>query len=99
MAINTTSSNGNTTVTITYTALTQKVTDTLTDCAHYLWDHGFGDHGVGVTFESLTNAQKLSLVDDYVKKVVVDSAKTYHSVSAQDTARSTAEVENSTRFI
>lgn len=99
MAINTTTQGGNTTVTITYTAANQRMSDTLVDAAHYLWDRGFGDHGEGVTFDSLTNVQKLDLIDTYVKRVILDAAKAYHLVVGQDTARTTAQTDNQTRYI
>lgn len=97
MAITKSVSNGNTTITLTYTALTGKIEATLTDAAHYLFDHGFGDHGTEETprtFEDLTVAEIGAIVDAYVKKVIVDAAKTFSSNDAQNTARIAAEEQD-----
>lgn len=85
---------GNTTITFEYTAVTAKVQSIVTDCAQYLWDHGFGDHGTRLApnlFENLTNNQKLSLVDDYIKSTIIDTANNEKSNKAQDTARATED--------
>jgi len=85
---------GNTTVNFSYTTTTVKVQAIVTDAAEWLWNHGYGDHGtaeVPILFSSLTNQQKLNLVDAYVKQVIIDTANTNKSVKAQDTARATEE--------
>ena len=103
MAANLTNNgDGTLTVAFTYTAASQRVQDTLGDCAHYLWSHGKGDHGTEeepISFDDLTSAQKLALVDQHVKRVIIDAAHAYHSNAAQDAARATAEAEKETRYI
>ena len=62
--------------------------------AEYLFNHGLGDHGTEekpITFESLTAAQKLTLVTDYQKQVVVDLANTQKVNKAMESARATEE--------
>lgn len=102
MAISKTVNNGTTTVGFEYTADTQKVTDTLTDAAKYLYTHGV-TAGIELeeeqTEDDLTNAQVGEICDFYVKKVLIDAAKTYNSTSAQDVARDTAEEEAENKYI
>ncbi len=91
--------NGTTTVTFEYEADTTKVQTTVGDAAHYLFDHGYGDHGTEespIVWADLSNQDKLDIVDKHLVKVIKDAAKTYHIVSAGDTARDTAqeEIEN-----
>ncbi len=86
--------NGTTKVTFEVTAETQLVIDVVTTCAHYLWDHGFGEHGTleaPVAFEDLTNQDKLDLVANHVQAVILDLANSYKSNKAQETARATEE--------
>jgi len=83
----------NTTVTFAYTAPTQKVVDTAEAAAHYLWEHGYGDHGDEenpILVSDLTNQQKLNLIDQHVRRVILDIAKDYHVNSEQEAARETA---------
>ena len=84
----------NTTVEFNYTALTTSVISIVGGCAEYLWDKGWGDHGDEknpIIFASLTNAQKLAIVDDYVKQCIIDAANTQKSIKAEDLARTTEE--------
>lgn len=95
-------SGGNTTITINYTAVTAKVQDTIGNAALNLWNRGLGDHGTEetpITFDSLTNQQKLNLVDEYVLRIIRDLAKTQNILTQSDAAKSTAESENETKFI
>jgi hypothetical protein len=83
-----------TTITFAYTALTAQVQSIVGGCAEYLWDHGYGDHGtqeIPILFASLTNQQKLDLVDEHLKRVVLDAANTQKSIRAQEVARTTEE--------
>ena len=83
----------NTTITFEYTALTARISAIVNDCAEYLWWHGYGDHGVNEFgrdskfFADLTNQQKLNLVDQHVRRVILDCANTNKSIKAQDAAR------------
>ena len=84
---------GNTTIVFKYINPTAKTVEILTEAAHYLWGHGYGDHGTEeapVEFASLSNQEKLDIVDAHLRRVIMDAAKTYHANAAQDTARETA---------
>jgi len=73
----------NTTVTFSYVALTAKTQQVVTDCAHYLWAQG----NQAVAFETLTNQQKLNLVDAYLRTTILELAKHYSVTSAAEAAR------------
>jgi len=99
MASSFTTVGGNTTVEFHYAAPTATIISIVGGCAEYLWNHGRGDHGGDgrddqrppILFSSLTNAQKLTLVDDYVKQCIIDAANTQKSIKAQDVAREAEE--------
>ena len=62
--------------------------------AHWLWDHGYGDHGtaeVPVAYASLTVTQKLAILDAHLAQVLTDAATAYKSQSDQDAARIAAD--------
>ena len=84
-------------VTFTYQAPADRVQETITDAAHWLFDHGYGDPEV--EFGGLTNNQKLAIVDQSVKDGIINYAKTYRANAAADTARQTALVEAETVYI
>lgn len=93
---------GKTTIKLEYTATTDKVEAVIGDCSHYLFDRGYGDHGSEeepVVFGDLTNNQKLKIVDDHVRKVLIDTAKAYNSEKAQTDAREAAEAEAGDKYI
>jgi len=84
----------NTKVDFNYTAPTTQVISIVGGCAEYLWDKGWGNHGTEeapILFSSLTNTQKLNIVDDYVKMCIIDAANTQKSIKAQDAARAAEE--------
>lgn len=93
MAISVTNNAGNSTLTLTETSTTAKMTATLTDAAHKLWNEGYGLHNPGGTWEGLTNQQKLDVVEDFFVKSIVQKAKLFHIGSASDAAGVTAEQE------
>ena len=85
--------NGNLRVTFTYIAPQAKMMEVAEDAAHYLWEHGYGDHGTEeepILFDDLTNQQKLDLLDTHVRRVIIDVAKDYHVNNEQILARETA---------
>jgi hypothetical protein len=87
-----------TTIAFTYTALTTQIQSIVGGAAEYLWNAGYGNHGDAekpILFTSLTNQQKLDLVDEHLKRVVLDAANTLKSVKAQEAART---VEKSSEF-
>lgn len=95
MATTLTTSGNNTTVTIAFTAQTQRVIDTLTAAAQY-WHKLSGSE---VDFTALTTAQKLAVVDAYILKVIQDAARTQHIIAAQEAAGITAAAEVPNKFI
>jgi len=81
---------GTTTLTLAYTAASDKVTETLAAAAHWLYDHGRGDHGdeeTPLTWDDLTNAQKLAIIDVEVRSHLIECAKAYNVNTAADAAR------------
>jgi len=86
----------NITIKFEYITLTANAISIVGDCAHYLWDVGYGNHGTieePILFEDLTNQQKLNIVDAHIKRVMIDASNTYKSVVAQEAARE-AEAAN-----
>lgn len=71
---------GNTTITFTQTAPTAKMLAIITAAAHGLWNKGIGNHGTDaapIVFESLTNQQKLDIVDVFYKKITIELASAF----------------------
>jgi hypothetical protein len=84
----------NTTITFEYTAITDKMIYVISDCSEYLWNLGYGDHGTidkPKLFSSLTNQQKLGLVDTHLRLVVLDAANANKIARAQAVVRATEE--------
>ncbi len=82
------------TVCLEYIASIAKSQDVIGYVAHYLYDHGKGDHGTDeepTTFEDLSNQDKLDLVDAHVKQVILDLSNTYMINVAKEAARIAAE--------
>jgi len=73
----------NTIVIFSYVAPTTKTQQVVTDCAHYIWEQG----NRAVAFETLTNQQKLNLVDGYLRTAILELAKTYAVQTAAEAAR------------
>lgn len=95
MATTLTTSGSNSTVTIRYTATSQRVTDTLTAAAEY-WHNLSGSE---IAFADLTAAQKLEVVDAFILRVIQDAARTQHILAAQKTATDTAQGEIPGKFM
>lgn len=82
------------TVTFEYEADLTKAQQVIVDGAHLLWDRGMGNHGdeeTPIVFTDLNNQDKLDIVDTYVRRVILDLARTYSSEEAQAAAREQAE--------
>jgi len=80
----------NVTLKFEYTTTIAEALSIVGDCAEYLWDHGYGDHGTDdapILFSDLTDQQKVNIVDRHIVRVVVDAANTFKSVKAQEVAR------------
>lgn len=87
----------NTKVTFEYTLPTNKMQNVVGNAAEHLWNKGYGNHGTEaspILFSSLTNQQKLDLVDEFVKVVVNNIAKENYVSKALHTTTvvSTSEV-------
>jgi hypothetical protein len=85
----------NTTITFSYVAQTAKIQQVVTDCSHYLWNQGYGKHNIDTTFESLTNQQKLDLIDLFLRNSILDMAKSFSVNLASNTARDQAVIDDS----
>lgn len=79
------------TIEFSYTGNLEKVQEIVTDAAHYLFEHG-GTEEEPVVFDSLSNQEKLDLVDEHVKRVILDMANSYKSNAAQIAAREAASL-------
>ena len=73
---------GNTTVSFSYTKPTAQAVAVITSAAHYLYN--------GINFDSLTNQQKLDIVDTWIRKQGIAMAKTYDIQAAKDAAEAAA---------
>lgn len=70
----------NVTVIFEYTALIEKVQAVVGDAAHSLWNSGHGNHGTDEnprTWNDLTNTEKLNIVDDFIKFMILSVAKDF----------------------
>ena len=92
-----------TTVTFTYTALTQKVLDTVNDAVGYLYPAIFGEvldgEGVLIPFDNLSNQQKLDVLDAWLLKGILDIAKEHNRNAAITAARDAANTDADTKYI
>ena len=83
----------------TYVALTAKMTDIATNAAHRLWSPSASMGQTPPTFESLTNTEKLAILDAYIVKQFTQLAKEYFLSTAIDAAiasvRATADANYS----
>ena len=82
-------------ITFEWTALTEKIVSIVSDCAEYLWNHGYGNHGTEeapILFDDLNNNQKLALVEAHLKDVIINASNTFKSIKAQDAARDAEEL-------
>jgi hypothetical protein len=85
----------NVTLKFEYTTTIAEALSIVGDCAEYLWNHGYGDHGtdeVPIRLVDLTDQDKVNLVDQHIVRVVVDCANTHKSQKAQDAAREAEEL-------
>jgi len=76
-----------------YTAPVVRATEVAVSAAHYLWEHGYGDHGTDeepILFDDLTNQEKLNLLDQHVLRVIMDIAQDYHVNARQEAERELA---------
>ena len=82
-------------ITFEWTALTAKIQSIVGDCAEYLWNHSYGNHGTTeapILFTDLSNNQKLALVEAHLRDVIINASNTNKSIKAQDAARDAEEL-------
>jgi hypothetical protein len=65
----------NTTIKLEYTAPTTKIQAIVLAAARRFYDLDAVDTAPVASFDSLTNQQKLDLVDKYVARLIIDAAK------------------------
>ena len=73
-----------------YSAPVVRATEVAVSAAHYLWEHGYGDHGTDeepILFDDLANQDKLNLLDQHVLRVIMDIAQDYHVNARQEAER------------
>ncbi len=90
-------SNGNTTITLAYTASTARVTSTCLSAAQWIWNHGGNIEGLA--FDELTNNQKLDLIDSYILNRIRHIAELQNEEDQVNLARLNALSETKTKFI
>ena len=87
--------NGNTTVSFAYKATTAKIVSVLSDASESLFKNGRGDHGSEeepIVFADLSNTEKLDIVDDYIKDIIVNRANQFKLDEAKDAVEITKHV-------
>ena len=70
-----------------YSAPVDRATEVAVSAAHYLWEHGYGDHGTDeepILFDDISNQDKLNLLDQHVLRVIMDIAQDYYVNSRQE---------------
>src|SRR5512147_1983524 len=85
--------NGNTRLRFNYKGVTARITALAEDSAHELWNRGMGDHGTladPILWESLTQEQRLAILNDYVKGILKSLSKDFYVNNAVDNARDIA---------
>ena len=87
---------GKVSVAFTFTAASQVVIDTATAAAQYLYTLSGADPA---EFATLTDQQKLDIIDAHLLTVIQNLARTQHSLAAQEAARLAAATEAQTKFI
>ena len=81
---------GNRTLTYEKTAPSDKILNVLDDCVHYLFDHGYGDHGTEEeprTYADQTTPDKLDMLDKHLTRVLMEAAGAFHVNDAIEVAR------------
>ena len=87
---------GNRTLTYTKTAPSDKILNVLDDAVHYLFNHGYGDHGteeVPRTYEDQSITEKAQMLDEHLTRVIREAAESYHVNDAIEVARLAAIAE------
>jgi hypothetical protein len=90
----------NGTVTLTYAATQAQLTKVLSNAAQYLYPRyqlfDNSEYPAPIPFSTLTNAQKLAIIDKHIRREIVEAAKSNVSETLVSTARTTAEKDDQT---
>lgn len=84
-----------------YTAQTQNIQDAANDAAEHLFKEGWflqPDPFNPLSFDQLTNQQKLDLLDDFVKRSLLGIAKRRYITNSIEAAEISATNDTSTRY-
>ena len=87
---------GNRTLTYTKTAPSDKILNVLDDAVHYLFNHGYGDNGTEEeprTYADQTTAEKTTMLDQHLTRVIREAAEAFHVNDAIEVARLAAIAE------
>jgi hypothetical protein len=82
------------TATFDFTGDIEIVPERLEQAAHYLWDHGYGDHGteeLPIQFGSLKSEDHIAILKAYFIKTVNEMANGYCASSYWKAAQEAAE--------
>jgi hypothetical protein len=96
MAVNITTANGKTTLTLKYTATSDSMNAMLVNAARALYDQGlvwWNESEPPLPYEQLTIAQKLGLIDAYIKHSLIELHRLRMVEAAQAEAKVIAEAQ------
>jgi hypothetical protein len=92
---------GNVELTFTYTAELEKVQNVINNTVQFLYNHPGGqayrqyDGGVLIPFDSLTNQQKVDIVDSFVRSSILQKSRRNIIEQSIEAAREIAEADDS----
>lgn len=99
MTISKSSANGTTTVTISWSATNAVASSKLDNAARWFFEQRTNESYPGRTYDSLTNSEKLDVIEKYLLKTVREASAAYAADAAQTSARAAAlATENSEVF-
>ena len=96
--------NGTATYTLEGSNDKDKVLDTATDAARYLYPirwqlfEEVGGEQVPILFDDLTNPQKLAIIAKEFRYYMIECAETYNAISKTDAAREAAVAESVDKY-
>lgn len=89
-----------------YSTITEKIDATAEDATHLLFDRGslgseisLVENELPPAWKDVTIKQKLSILDDYIKAIILGLAKEYYLADAKQVAQISAETTIETRYI
>ena len=99
--LNNTPAAGQVTYRFQYSGTTAVIDRKADQAAHYLFDAGYGDHGAdGLRpYSDLSPAEKLALLDQHVRRVIMDLSRAYKVNADQEAARAAATQQEESEVI